>query len=211
MKLMHSATSPFVRRVRAAAIELGLAERIELVPVQVAPGRENEAYAADVNPLRKIPALLLDDGATVLVDSTVICQFLDDLAGGARLIPAASSERWRVLTQQAVAAGMAEAMVLVRYETWLRPEPLRWAEWVRDQQGRFWSGLAWFERRAGAALGQPWAPIDVSQLALACCLGYVDFRFAELDWRARAPRVGAWYHDIAGRPSLVQTDPRNAA
>jgi glutathione S-transferase len=208
MRLMYSPTSPFVRRVRAVAIELGLADRFELEAVQVAPGRENEAYAEHVNPLRKIPALVLDDGETVLVDSTVICQFLDDLAGGGQLIPSVGPERWRVLSQQAIAQGMSEALVLVRYETWLRPEPLRWSDWIKDQQDRFWSGLVWFERRAEQALPLSASRPDVSQLALACCLGYVDFRFPDLNWSAHAPRVSAWYQAIVKRPSLAQTDPR---
>lgn len=210
MKLMHSSTSPFVRRVRAAAIELGLADRLELEPIQVAPGRRNEAYAEQVNPLRKIPALVLDDGETVLVDSTVICQYLDDLAGGGRLIPAAGADRWRVLTQQAIAQGMTEAIVLARYETGLRPQPLRWTEWITDQQDRFWSGLAWFERRSERALPPVASDIDVSQLALACCLGYVDLRFPDLEWSSRFPRAGAWYQAISRRPSLARTDPRAA-
>jgi glutathione S-transferase len=208
MKLTYSPFSPFVRRVRAAAIELGLADQLEIEPIQVAPGRPNQAYAQQVNPLRKIPALVLDDGVTVLVDSAVICQFLDDLAGGGQLIPAASAHKCRILSQQAIAQGMAEAMVLVRYETTLRPEPLRWPDWIADQQDRFWSGLAWFEQRAEQTLSSSASRPDLSQLALACSLGYVDFRFPELQWATRAPRVNSWYQKIVTRPSLATTDPR---
>jgi glutathione S-transferase len=207
MKLMYSQTSPFVRRVRAAAIELGLAERLELVPIQVAPGRENAAYAQDINPLRKIPALVLEDGEGVLIDSAVICEYLDDLAGGGRLIPRHGRERWRVLSQQAIAQGMTDALVLVRYETALRPEALRWSEWNADQQDRFWSGLTGFERRAERASGTRGGRIDISQLALACCLGYADFRFPELNWRPHAPRLSTWYQAMITRPSLAQTGP----
>lgn len=205
MKLMYSSTSPFVRRVLACAIELRISDRIELEPLQVVPGRKNETYAATVNPLRKIPALVLE-GGTVLVDSGVICDYLNELAGGERMIAGSGSRRWGVLTQQAVAAGMTDALVLARYETSLRPEPLRWAEWVDDQQGRFWSGLDWFERRAPQVLHD--SRVDLSQLALACCLGYADFRFPELDWVARAPLVKSWYDRMAARPSLAQTYPR---
>jgi glutathione S-transferase len=205
MKLMHSPTSPFVRRVRAAAIELGLADRIELEPIQVAPGQKNESYASRVNPLRKIPALVLDDGA-VLVDSTVICDYLNTLADEDRLLAASGPERWRVLNQQAVALGMTDALVLVRYETALRPGPLRWTAWINDQQERFWSGLAWFEQQARQVLQG--SRVDLSLLALACCLGYADFRFADLNWAARAPLVKAWYDQISARPSLEQTAPR---
>ncbi len=211
MKLMYSHTSPFVRRVLAVAIELGLFDRLELQRIQVAPGQENGAYAQSVNPLRKIPALVLDDGETVLVDSTVICQFLDDLAGGGRMIPASGRDRWRVLSQQAIAVGMSDAMVLARYELALRPAPLRWPEWLEDQKDRFWTGLAWFERRAGQVLSESAAGPDVSQLALACSLGYVDFRFPELNWPEKAPLVSAWYQSIITRPSLARTDPRLAS
>jgi len=206
MKLMYSPTSPFVRRVHVVALELDLAARIEFEPVQVTPLHANDAYAEQVNPLRKIPALVLDDGETVLVDSAVIVQYLDELAGGARLIPTGAN-RWRVLSQQAIAQGMSDAVVLVRYETWLRPQALRWQDWINDQLGRFWSGLAWFERHAQQAL--PPARIDVSQIALACCLGHVDFRFPELGWPARAPLVHRWYREIVQRPSLAQTDPQS--
>jgi len=206
MKLMYSPTSPFVRRVRAVALELGLADRITLETVQVAPGRENEEFAAHVNPLRKIPALVLDDGS-VLIDSSVICAYLDSLAGGGRVIPTRAPERWQVLSQQAIAVGMAEALVLARYEAWLRPQALRWPEWLEDQQSRFWSGLAWFEQHADAALESRGGVSDVSQIALACCLGYADFRFSGFGWLARAPRVSAWHHEFMQRPSMSTTAP----
>jgi glutathione S-transferase len=203
---MYAPTSPFVRRVHVVAMELGLADRIELEPVQVMPGQESHAYAERVNPLRKIPALVLDDGQTVLVDSAVIVQYLDDLAGGNRLIPG-GPDRWRVLSQQAIAQGMSDAIVLVRYETWLRPESLRWPDWITDQLDRFWSGLAWFERHAQQALSP--ARLDVAQIALACCLGHTAFRFPELSWPTRAPLVERWYREVMQRPSLARTDPHN--
>jgi glutathione S-transferase len=80
MKLMYAPQSPFARKVRVAAIELGLGDRIELEYAEVVPGRRNAGYGDAVNPLRKVPALITDDGA-VLVDSTVICEYLDALAG----------------------------------------------------------------------------------------------------------------------------------
>ena len=209
MKLMYAPQSPFARKVRAAAIELGLADRIELEYAQVVPGQKNTAYSDAVNPLRKVPALILDDGRTVLVDSAVICDYLDALAGGGLLIPTAGPERWRVLTQHAVAQGMCEAVILVRYETWLRPETKRWSDWVDDQWDKVWSGLAWFESRAATALATPSTLLDVSHLALASCLGYVDFRYPETNWPARYPRVAAWYRETVSRPSLADTRPVN--
>ncbi|HUA88242.1 MAG TPA: glutathione S-transferase family protein [Steroidobacteraceae bacterium] len=206
MKLMFSPTSPFVRRVRAAAIELGLAERITLEAIQVAPVRQNDAYAAGINPLRKVPALVLDDGRTTLVDSSVICLYLDELAGGNRLLPRPGAERWDVLTRQAVALGMTDALVLSRYETSLRPQALRWPEWAHDQEDRFWSGLGWFEERLAGPAAADGTP-DLAQLALACCLGYADFRFPAFNWRERAPLAAAHYARLLRRPSLASTGP----
>ncbi|MBS0378979.1 MAG: glutathione S-transferase [Proteobacteria bacterium] len=204
MKLMYSPTSPFARRVRVAAAELGLGERLQLEVVHVAPGRENAHFAATVNPLRKIPALLLEDGATVLFDSTVICEYLDHLGGG-RLIPAGAA-RWPVLTRQSLALGMTEALVLSRYENSLRPEGLRWSQWTQDQEDRFWRGLDWFERQAPTLLTGARA-LDLAQIALACCLGYADFRFGSFNWPVRAPGVAAWYRGFAARPSMAATVP----
>jgi glutathione S-transferase len=89
MKLMYAPQSPFARKVRAAAIELMLADRIELEYAEVVPSRRNTAYAESINPLRKVPALVLDDGKTVLFDSTVICEFLE-----AHHLLTASYSRW---------------------------------------------------------------------------------------------------------------------
>jgi glutathione S-transferase len=113
MKLMYTPQSPFARKVRVAADELGLDGDIELIVQAVAPTKENPDYAAKVNPLRKIPALVLDDGR-VIYDSTVICEYFDDLAGGGQIIPAPGPDRWDVLTTHALAQGMMEAAVLAR-------------------------------------------------------------------------------------------------
>jgi glutathione S-transferase len=210
MKLMYGPLSPYARKVRIAAIETGTADRIELEQVDVAPGKKNETYSHTVNPLRKIPALILDDGHTTLVDSTVICEYLDTLAGGGRIVPTSGPERWRVLTEHAVANGMCDAIISVRYETSLRPEALRWPVWIDDQWDKILSGLAWFESHADAALKTTPGPLDLSQIALACCLGYADFRFVEIAWRSRFPLVAKWYQEAISRPSLAKTAPENA-
>jgi glutathione S-transferase len=209
MRLLYAPQSPFARKVRAAAIELRLADRIELEYAEVVPGRKNLAFADSINPLRKIPALVLDDGVSVLVDSTVICEYLDTAAGGDRVIPASGPERWRVLSRHAVAQGMCESIILIRYETSLRPKPMRWPDWVDDQWDKIWAGVAWFEGQAGSAFARRSDLPDLSQLALACCLGYVEFRYPEQDWQALFPRAAAWYRDIASRPSFAETAPRD--
>ncbi len=206
MELMYSPPSPFARKVRVAAIELGLAAAIEPVVQAVAPGRENADYAAEVNPLRKIPALRLEDGR-ILHDSTVICEYLDDLAGArdgaARIIPAPGPDRWDVLTAHALAQGMTEAAVLMRYETWLRPAESRWPAYVADQADRIVAGAAWFERNPKTLEG----PVNIAHIALACVLGYVDFRFPDLDWRSGNSRLGNWFSWVGRRDSMKRTEP----
>ncbi len=204
MKLFYSPASPFARKVRATAIELGLADRLELEITDVAPGRPNRPFADTYNPLRKIPALLTDEG-TALFDSTVICEYLDSLAGGGRLIPREPPHRWRVLTHHALAQGMCEAAILLRYETFLRPEERRWPVWIEDQWDRVESGLRWFSQNA-AELSDP---VNVAHIALGCLLGYVDFRMPERGWRTRFPILRDWFERLERRPSFQQTRPAN--
>jgi glutathione S-transferase len=105
MKLMYAPQSPFARKVRAAAIDLCLEESIDLVYVKVTPGFRNDVYAQYYNPLGKIPSLVIDEHRSIF-DSTVICEFLDCLAGGGRLFPRDPNERWSVLSQHALAQGV---------------------------------------------------------------------------------------------------------
>ncbi|MGF1625369.1 MAG: glutathione S-transferase [Alphaproteobacteria bacterium] len=202
MLLFHSTTSPFVRKVRVAAIELGLADRLTLEPTQVSPLEANRGYADTVNPLRKIPALVTDDGQ-VIHDSLVICEFLDALAGGGRILPAGGPERWQVLTAHALADGMCDAAVLMRYETAVRPEAARWPHWVDDQWDRIRAGLAWFEDHPEAWQG----PLDLGSIALGCLLGYLDFRYADRRWREGHPALAAWFAETGARPSFTETAP----
>lgn len=203
MKLASGPVSPFVRKVRIAALELGLAGRITLEPVHVMPNERNDAYQREGNPLGKIPALTLDDGR-VLFDSLVICEYLDAIAGGGRLLPPPGNARFDALTRHALASGMTDALVLVRYENALRPAPLRWQDWTDGQMRKVAAGLAWFEQHADT-LQQG---LDLPQIALGCLLGYADFRFPELGWRAAHPRIDGWYQRVAARPSFVETAPR---
>ena len=139
MKLFHSPTSPFVRKVLVVADERGLRDRIELVPSVLSPTSPDAALSRS-NPLGKIPALETD-GGDVLFDSHVIAEYLDQMTDGPRLIPAGAG-RWSVLRREALADGILDAGILVRYETFLRPEPLRWAAWIDGQLTKVTQGLA---------------------------------------------------------------------
>ncbi len=176
MKLYYSATSPFVRKCLVSAHELGLRERIELQPAAPHPVNRDRALVV-CNPLGKVPTLVTDDGA-VLYDSRVICEYLNALGDG-HLIPAEPAARWSILRDEALADGMLEAAVLVRYETFARPESLRWKDWIDGQMDKVTCGLTEIEKRAGAFNQR----IDLGTIAIGCALGYLDFRFAALGWR----------------------------
>jgi glutathione S-transferase len=201
MQLHYNVASPFVRKVMAVAIETGLAERIEPVkrlPSPVAPVAELNAD----NPLGKIPCLVTDDGVA-LYDSPVICEYLDSLHHGPKMFPPSGAARWTALRRQALGDGIMDAGVLTRYETFLRPEKVRWAAWIDNQKQKFRRGLDALEVE-GASLDV----VDIGTLAIACALGYIDFRFADENWRASRPRLAAWFEQFATRPSIATTGPQ---
>ncbi|MGC1388051.1 MAG: glutathione S-transferase [Steroidobacteraceae bacterium] len=200
MKLFYAATSPFVRKCLASAYELGLRERLELMPAAPHPVNRDRTVVAS-NPLGKIPTLITDDGA-VLYDSRVICEYLNAVADGA-LIPPHGPARWRVLVDQALADGVMDAAVLVRYESAARPEQLRWNDWITGQLDKVTCGLAELERRAHGFAER----VDAGTIAVGCALGYLDFRFASLEWREKWPDTAAWFERFAKRESMVATRP----
>lgn len=200
MKLYHSPTSPFVRKVLVLAHELGIADRIELVPSNAHPVQRDRSII-EKNPLGKVPTLVTDDGL-VLYDSRVICEYLNELAGG-DLIPADGEERYRVLVEQSLADGMLDAAILARYETALRPEALRWGDWIAGQLDKVATGFLELEARA-SGFGDR---VDLGTIAFGCVLGYLDFRFASLQWRDGRPNTAAWYEWFHGRDSMVATRP----
>jgi len=201
MKLLYSQTSPFVRKVLVLAHEAGIADRIELVPVNVAPVIVNEGVAAE-NPLVKIPTLVLEDGQS-LYDSAVIAEYLDSVQGGLPLVPRAGVPRWTALQRQAAADGLLDAAILVRYELVLRPEDKRWPDWIDGQMRKVRGALAAFEAEA-ATLGPA---VTIGEIAIACALGYLDFRYPEEDWRGRHPGLKEFYAGFAERPSMQATRP----
>lgn len=197
MKLTYSPASPFARKVRISAIELGLIDQIALVPVKVAPGEPNDDYSRNISPLKKLPALILDNG-NVIIDSYVIVEYLDDLAGGGKLIPSAGAARWQVKSDHALLQGMLDSMLLCRYEKMVRPDALRWQAWSDDHWNRAWNGMARFEKQADVLS----RPFDIVQIGLACVLGYADFRFPDCDWRKAYPKLAAFNETMLARPSV---------
>jgi glutathione S-transferase len=197
MKLIFSQSSPFVRKVRIAAIELGLIDNIEFVTTTVVPGQPNDEYMHDVNPLKKIPALILDNG-DVILDSYVIAEYLDELAGGGKLIPASGPTRWQVKADHSLLQGMLDSMLLCRYEKMVRPQGLQWQAWTDDHWNRAWQGMARFDKQQDVLS----RPLDIVQIGLTCVLGYADFRFADCGWRKAYPNLDAFHEKMLTRPSV---------
>ena len=155
-----------------------------------------------MNPLGKIPALVLGDG-TALYDSRVICRYLDDRAG-AGLYPAAP-RLWRTLTLEATADGILEAALLIVYEWRLRSEELRLAPWVEGQWAKIARALDMLETRWQDHLA---GPLDIGQIALGCALSYLDFRHGAREWRNGHPGLAAWHDGFAARPGMMATAPQ---
>jgi glutathione S-transferase len=204
MKLAFSPGSPFARKVRIAAIELGLIDKIELVPTTLAPTQANDEYSK-INPVKKLPVLILDNG-DVILDSYVIVEYLDELAGGGKLIPASGPDKWRVKSDHSLLQAMLDSMLLCRYERMVRPQGLQWHGWADDHWNRAWNGMARFDKKADVLS----RPLDIVQIALACVLGYADFRYADCGWREAYPNLAAFNERMLTRPSIKISVPPKA-
>jgi glutathione S-transferase len=198
MPVLRSApASPFGRKVKIAASELGLLDRLE---IRMADTTDPGDSLRKENPLGKIPALILDDGM-VLFDSRVILEWLDVEAGGGRIIPAEPAARFAALRLQALADGLADAALLIVYEGRFRAESERCPAWLAHQQGKIDRTLDALE----AAPPANDAPVSVGTIALACALGYLDLRLGG-GWRETHPKIDAWLDAFSARvPSFEKT------
>ena len=200
MTLRFSPSSPFVRKIRIAASVLGLEKDIKAEPAETTSPSDT---VRQQNPLGKIPTLVLEDGST-LFDSRVILEYLDHRAGGGRIIPKDASARFAALRLQALADGILDASILQVYEGRWRPAERHEPKWVEHQAGKVARALAALEAAPPAALD---AMPDVGRIALACALGYRDFRFNG-SWRVDHPRLVAWLDGFAARvPAFAETKP----
>lgn len=201
MKLFYSGASPYVRKCMVVAYEVGLAARIEHLAAAAHPVNRDQNIVRN-NPLGKVPTLIADDG-TVLYDSRVICEYLDDLGGG-KLFPKTGAQRWQVLTEQSLGDGILDAALLARYEGAMRPEALRWADWTAGQLDKIQCGLAAIDATADTLADR----VDIGTITLACVLGYLDLRFADLAWRVKYTRAAAWFERFNARAAMQATLPR---
>jgi len=203
MKLLYQTHSPYARKVLVAAHEMGLQNELEVVHHETSPTRRNEAVFA-LNPLGKVPVLICNDG-TVLYDSNVICEYLDGLHTGTKLIPAEPGARWHALKWQALAQGIADAGIAARWEAVRRPEELRWPTMHTGQIQKIAATCAWLETRLDAWLvaGSSGSP-DIGAIALVTALSWIEFRQV-YDFSSGRPHLARWYQTLSGRPAMRAT------
>ncbi len=182
MILRSAPPSPFGRKIRLAAMILGLMDRIEIVRADT---MDPDDSLRRENALGKIPTLILDDGSC-LYDSRVICEWLDQLAGGGRLFPSGDA-RFLALRLQALADGLIDAAIRQIYERRFRPEDKHHQPWLDYQREKVERALAFLETDLPAFDGAP----HIGHVTLACALGYLDFRVDGL-WRDGHPNLVAW-------------------
>jgi glutathione S-transferase len=199
MILRSAAPSPFGRKVQIALSVLGFGDEVKIAPADTMDPRDS---IREQNPLGKIPALIVEDG-TVYYDSRVILEYLDHRAGGGMIMPRDAHERFAALRLQALCDGVLDASILTIYEGRWRALEKHEAKWLDYQAGKVQRALAVLEAAPPALM--PTALPSVGQIALACTLGYRDFRFGGT-WRADHPRLVAWLDDFAARvPAFAAT------
>ncbi|GGE36946.1 glutathione S-transferase [Actibacterium pelagium] len=199
MKLFHTPASPYGRKVMVAALETG--QTIEVLSCAPSPVNRDQSIVS-FNPTGKVPTAILEDGSA-LYDSRVITRWLDTQHKGPKLYPN-EPDLWTVLRREALAEGLIDAALLIRYETASRPPNLVWSEWLQGQMDKIGSSLEQMEREATEFGG-----VDAALIATACALSYLEFRIPKYQWRESHPKLQRWFAEFSKRPSMQQTHPRN--
>ncbi len=201
MKLIGSNTSPYVRKVRVVMAEKKLDYSFELENVWSADTRILQS-----NPLGKVPCLLMEDGSA-LYDSRVIAEYLDTLTPVCKLLPPNGRDRADVKVWEALADGVLDAAVLVRLEKTLRSQEQQSPQWIARQLGKVHAGLQVMSDKLGEnafCMGKNYSLADV---AVGCALGWLSFRFPDIDWRGAHPNLARLHDKLAERASFKDTVP----
>jgi glutathione S-transferase len=198
VKLFYSPTSPYVRKVLACAITREIEQRIEKM---VCNANASPPELLAHNPLSKVPCLVTDDGLA-LFDSPVICEYLDSRGDALPLFPGHGPARWRALKFQAMGDGILDASVPRRGEM-LKPVEEGRAAWIARQKAAVDRTLDALEA------DPPHRMLDIGSIAVACALGYLDFRFAAEPWQPGHPKLEAWFEAFVENPGLAQTAPKD--
>jgi glutathione S-transferase len=199
MILRSSSSSPFARKVRIAISLLGFDKDVKIEATDTTDVNDS---VRKQNPLGKIPVLVAEDGVTYY-DSRVILEYLDQRAGGGKIVPRDGAARLAALRLQALCDGILDASILTIYETRWRKAETHEPKWLEHQSGKVARGLAALEAAPPPIDAMP----NVGQITLACTLGYRDFRFGP-GWRSDHPHLVAWLDSFAGRvPAFAATKP----
>lgn len=205
MKLIGSLTSPYVRKVRVVLAEKKLDYQLTLENVWSA-----ETAIQKHNPIGKVPCLLMDDDGALfdgaLFDSRVIVEYLDTLSPVSRLIPQTGRERTTVKCWEALGDGLLDAAVTIVKER-QRPEQQISHEWIDRQLGKIHAALKAMSEGLGDQNFCTGINYSLADIAVGCALGYLDFRFAEIDWRKPYPNLDRLYKKLSARTSFVDTQP----
>ena len=199
MTLYWGSASPFVRKVMVVAHALGLADQIDQLDSAAHPVNRDRRIQS-IHPLAKVPAARTADG-TALYDSRVICEYIDTQAQGG-IFPVPGPARWTALRRQALADGLMDAALLIRYEILARPAAHQWPVWIESQHEKVTDALN------AMHVDIPDAGCDdIGAIACACALGWLDFRFANMDWREGRSDLATWFADFDTRPAMIATRP----
>ncbi len=205
MKLIGSPTSPYVRKVRIVMAEKKLDYQFEVEDVW---GNDRILQS---NPLGKVPCLVMEGGEAVF-DSRVIVEYVDTLSPVGKLIPDRGRERAEVRTWEALGDGICDAAILARLEsTWPgRTDAQRSPAWVERQRVKVTASLAAMSKGLGERAWSVGTHFSLADIAVGCALGYLDFRFPDIAWRADYPNLTRLADKLATRPSFVDTAPPRA-
>ncbi len=200
MKLRYAPGSPFVRKVTVTIIETGQEDGVERI---LTDHHDPDSGLTDDNPLGKVPAMVLEDGSAI-IESSLICAYLDELHDGLKLIPEDAAARMKVLQMQALSDGMTDAAIQVQRER-SRPEDVQMGNISDRQWGKTMRAMDALEAGADALDG----PLNLGHIAVACGLGWIEYRLGDklAGWEDSRPRLAAWYREFCKRPSMQSTMP----
>lgn len=203
MKLIGSLTSPYVRKVRVVLAEKKL--ECQFISEDV---WNSQTRIAESNPLGKVPCLIMEGGEAVF-DSRVIVEYMDTLSPVGKLIPSSGRERVEVKTWEALADGVMDAAVLARLEaTWDGRRPVERSQaWIDRQMSKVHAGLKAMSLGLGDRAYCSGIHLSLSDIAVGCALGYLDFRFSHIDWRNQYPNLERLQEKLMARPSFQETRP----
>jgi len=201
MKLIGSFTSPYVRKARIV-----LAEKKIECEFEIDSPWSPESKVPNINPLGKIPVLVLDDEST-LFDSRVIVEYLDNVAPNNKLIPSPNRERTEVKRWAALAEGICDAAALAFLEK-KRPSNLQDMSWINRQEEKIAAGLEYMSKQLGENSWCMGTHFSLADITVGCALGYLEFRFADIGWKTQYPNLACLYEKLMLRPAFAETVPQ---